>query len=138
MATLFLLFLQVNFLNINLTSLAGDDTGKTQVAPSILILNTIVWILVEGGFVTLFFLIKKRDIKAIVCIMLSFALLASQLINFFIVSFGVSGNNKNAFERILEKDENFIPTFLTQKNLTLSDELATIKTNKNEKNINEK
>lgn len=63
LATFLLLFLQINFLNEGLNSLNGDDIGGTKIATNKLIVNTVIWVLVEALFVVGFFVIKKRDVK---------------------------------------------------------------------------
>lgn len=117
LALFLLLFLQLNFLNGNLSSLAGDDTSKTQVETWRLILNTAVWIFALSIAVSAFLIVKRRDIKGIVCLMLSFALIASQLINFLII-LSSTGSSKSPYEKMQAEDKDFVPTFLTEQNFT--------------------
>lgn len=118
LATTLLLFLQINFLNGGLNSLAGDDVGGTKVKTVTLVFNTIIWVLIEALFIVGFLLLKMRDIKAIICLMVSFALIASQLINFLVIGINGTGEFKTPYEKLLEQDSSFKPTFLTTKNLT--------------------
>ena len=57
-ALTFLLFLQGNYLNIGLNSLAGDGQGESANQAVINVINTIVWVLVMAGCVASVILIK--------------------------------------------------------------------------------
>lgn len=125
-AIFLMLFLQINFLNLGLNTLAGDEAdGGTQVKTSTFIINTVIWAIVLIGAVTAFIVVKKPVIKAAVCLMLSVALLCSQLVNFAVVAVKAGGDTLNSYETIKKEDPNFQPTFLTTKNLT------TVSENKN-------
>lgn len=119
-----LLFLQTNFLNAGVNSLAADGTGELGISVFMKVLNTVIWIGLIVGFAIFAGLFKKVEITKTICLILSVALLSTQLINFMSVSL-TSADGMSYMEQMLKEDPNYVPTFLTDKNLT------TISENKN-------
>ena len=119
-----LLFLQTNFLNAGVNSLAADGTGELGISVFMKVLNTVIWIGLLVGFGIFAGLFKKVEITKTICLILSVALLSTQVINFASVAL-TSADGLSYMEQMLKEDPNYVPTFLTDKNLT------TVSENKN-------
>lgn len=113
-----LLFLQTNFLNAGVNSLAADGTGELPVSTFMKVLNTVIWIGVVVGLGLFAGLFKKKELTKTICLILSVALLATQLMNFVSTALATSGDDKSVMEQLLEEEPDYVPTFLTDKNLT--------------------
>ncbi len=119
-AGLFMLFIQMNFLNLGLNSLEADNNAEA-VSTASKIINTVVWLIVIGGFITLALIFKKKSAKSfvrIVSIIISCALIVTQLTTGVVAVSGADFNSKDYMEQRAEKDPLYVPTFLTTENLT--------------------
>lgn len=113
---LLMLFVQSNYLNVGLKSLAGDDVGD-KISPWTYVWNTAVWIVVLTGVVLAFRFVKAKNAMRLGALVLTVAIAASQILNFVVVSVNTAGAYDSAVERAYGKyEEN--PRFLTNKNLT--------------------
>lgn len=113
---LLMLFVQSNYLNAGLNSLAGDDVGN-KISPWTYVWNTAVWIVVLTGVVLAFRFVKAKNAMRLGALVLTVAIAASQILNFVVVSVNTAGAYDSAVERMYgEYEEN--PRFLTNKNLT--------------------
>ncbi len=112
---LLMFFLQGNYLNVGLSSLDGDELGG-GVPPSTYVWNTAVWLLVIGGSVLAYRLIKQKSTVKLAAIIVSVAVLATQLMNFSVSSLSTEGAYDSAIDRVYGKyAEN--PRFLTNKGI---------------------
>ena len=112
---LFMFFLQSNYLNVGLTSLAGDQMGdKTSVWTYIW--NTALWVLIPAGFVVAFKLVKQRGITSLVALVLTIAICATQLMNFTVGAISTEGAFESAIDRVYGKYADK-PRFLTNKDI---------------------
>lgn len=119
-ASLFMLFIQMNFLNLGLNSLEADNNA-TAVSVASKVINIIVWIIVLGGFIALNLVFKKKSKNAIikmVSLIICCALIVTQLTTGVVSVSGADFNSKDYMEQRAEKDPNYVPTFLTTENLT--------------------
>lgn len=112
---LLMFFLQSNYLNIGLTSLAGDDMGETT-STWTYIWNTTVWVLVIAGSIVAYRLVKQRSAMQLGALILTIAITATQLMNFTVTSLNTKGAYDTAIDRVYGKYEDS-PRFLTNKNL---------------------
>lgn len=112
---LLMFFLQTNFLNGSLSSLAGDDMeAKTPIFTYIL--NTFIWLLVIALVIVLFKLKKTGGIAATGALILSIAIGASQVANFAVAAISTEGAFDSAIDRVYgEYSSN--PKFLTDKDI---------------------
>ena len=115
--TLIMCFIQTNFLNGHLTSLQGDELGG-GVPTGTTVFNTILWVVVELGTIALFLFVFNKGFIRGLTIALSAVLLLSQGVSFASLALGTDGFGDNSLSRIQNEDPNFVPTFLTTKNLT--------------------
>lgn len=110
-----MLFVQGNYLNIGMTSLAGDKLdGKTSVWTYIW--NTSVWVLVIAGAIVAYRLVKKRSIMQTGALILSVAITATQLMSFSVNSLTTKGAYASEIDRVYGKYESN-PRFLTNKDI---------------------
>ena len=112
---LLMFFLQTNFLNGTLSSLAGDDMeAKTPIFTYIL--NTFIWIFVIALVIVLFKLKKTRGYAPTGALVLAIAIGASQVANFSIAAVSTEGAFGSAIDRVYgEYSSN--PRFLTNKDI---------------------
>lgn len=112
---LLMLFLQTNFLNGSLSSLAGDDMeAKTPIFTYVL--NTFIWLAVIALVIVLFKLKKTGGITATAALILTVAVGASQVANFAVAAVSTEGAFDSAIDRVYgEYSEN--PRFLTNKDI---------------------
>lgn len=115
--TLIMCFIQTNFLNGHLTSLQGDELGG-GVPVATTVFNTILWAIVEFGTIALFLFVFNKGFIRGLTIALSAVLLLSQGVSFTSLALGTEGFNSNSLSRISEDDPDYVPTFLTTKNIT--------------------
>lgn len=115
--TLFMCFMQTNFLNGYISSLSGDELGG-NVPVAITVFNIIFWIVAEAGFALLFTFVFNKGFTRGLTIFLSVILLISQLAGFFSLLLGNKSFQGNTLYAMKEEDPDFVPTFLTTKNLT--------------------
>ncbi len=112
---LLMFFLQTNFLNGSLSSLAGDDMEpKTPIFTYVF--NTFIWLAVIALVIVLFKLRKTSGITATAALVLTIAVGASQLANFAMASVSTEGVFDSAIDRVYgEYSSN--PRFLTDKDV---------------------
>ena len=112
---LLMFFLQTNFLNGSLSSLAGDDMeAKTPVFTYIL--NTFIWVAVIALVIVLFKVKKTSGITSTAALILTIAIGASQVANFSIAAVSSEGVFDSAIDRVYgEYSDN--PKFLTNKDV---------------------
>lgn len=112
---LLMFFVQSNYLNIGLNSLAGDEQGgNTSVWTYIW--NTSVWVLVIAGVVVAYKLVKQRSIMQLGALILTVAICATQLMNFMVGSLTTKGAYASAIDRVYGQYEKN-PRFLTNKEI---------------------
>ncbi|MBO5411701.1 MAG: hypothetical protein J6A38_01290 [Clostridia bacterium] len=112
---LLMFFLQGNYLNIGLTSLAGDEMGD-KISTWTYVWNTAVWVLVIAGVIVAYRLVKQRSIMQLGALILTIAITATQLMNFTVLSINTKGAYSSAIERVYGKYEDK-PRFLTNKGI---------------------
>jgi hypothetical protein len=113
---LLMLFVQTNYLNGDLSSLAGDDMATKTSVPTY-IWNTAAWVIVLAGCVIAFRLIKQKSIVRLGALILTIAIAATQLMNFAVLSLTTEDAYSSAVDRRFgEGTEN--PKFLTNKNIS--------------------
>lgn len=112
---LLMLFVQTNFLNGSLSSLAGDDMGdKTSVGTYIF--NTLIWVVVIALVILLSRLKKTRGITATATLILTIAIGSAQVANFSLAAISTEGAFDSAVDRVFgEYSTN--PRFLTNKGI---------------------
>lgn len=115
--TLFMCFMQTNFLNGHINSLGGDELGN-GVPVVITVFNIIFWLVAEAGFAVLFACVFNKGFTRGLTIFLSLILLLSQLVGFFSLLLKTDNFQGNTLYSMKEEDADFVPTFLTTKNLT--------------------
>ena len=111
-AVTIMLFVQGNYLNGNMSSLAGDGVGETVSALGPIIVNGVVWLLVASGCVTAILLLKqsyREWIGTVGCIAMVMVI-GMQLIPLFVSALSIETPEKEE----LEWEE----SFLTYENLT--------------------
>ena len=115
-----LLFMQANFLNFGLTSLAGDDaiTVLEMVGTATVVINIIIWVLIIGGIITLSVFEKKLPVVRVITFVMALVILLPTCLTTTVNAVSTDFSKGSAFEEMKAEDENYIPTFLTTKNLT--------------------
>ncbi len=112
---LLMLFVQTNYLNIGLDSLAGDGlSGKIPL--STYIWNTALWLIVIAGITLAFQFVKIKSAVQTVALILTVAICASLLINFAVGSLTTEGAFDSAIDRVYGRYETD-PRFLTNKDI---------------------
>ena len=113
---LLMLFIQSNYLNGSLNSLAGDDMEGSGPSAWTYIWNTSVWVLVIAGVIVAFQFVKIKTIAQLGALIVTVAIIATQLMNFTIISINTEGAFSSAIDRAYgEYEEN--PRFLTNKDI---------------------
>ena len=121
---LLMLFLQTNYLNGDMNSLAGDGMDS-KIPTFTYVWNTSLWLIVIIAFVVVFQFVKLRNIVKLVALILTIAVSATQLMNFTITTLNTKeGPFKSAIDRIYGEYEDR-PRFLTYK------DIDTVATDKN-------
>lgn len=114
----FMLFLQGTFLNFGINSLAGDNLGSASVHIGLKILDLFIWIVVIAAAVVLSLIKDTKGIIAIVAVILSIVIVATQIIN----PLSNTINHPNVFQsriaRLEKENSNFKNEVLTRENLT--------------------
>ncbi len=115
-----LLFMQANFLNFGLTTLAGDDavTVVEMVGNTTVVINTIIWIVVIVGIITLSVFEKKLPIVKLIAFVLALIVFFPTCLTTTVNAATTDFSKGSAFEEMKNEDENYIPTFLTTENIT--------------------
>ena len=108
-------FLQSNYFNVGLTSLAGDQMGDTT-SPWTYIWNTALWVLIPAGFVVAYKLVKQKGITSIVALVLSITVCATQFMNFTVGALTTEGAFESAIDRVYGQYADK-PRFLTNKDI---------------------
>lgn len=114
-----MLFLQSNYLNIGLTSLAGDDaiTVTEMVGKSTVVVNTIIWSVVVIGVTAASIFIKKIKIVRLTALVLTAIVLLPTFVTTSVNAMTTDFSKGSAFEEMKEEEPNYVPRFLTTKNL---------------------
>lgn len=113
---LLMLFVQTNYLNVGLDSLAGDGlSGKIPV--STYVLNTALWLIVIAGITVAFQFVKIKGAVQTVSLILTVAISTSLLMNFAVGALSTEGAFDSAIDRVYGRYESE-PRFLTNKDLT--------------------
>ncbi|MBQ9715060.1 MAG: hypothetical protein IJV77_01475 [Clostridia bacterium] len=112
-----LVFLQGNFFNGGLSSLAGDNLGDKAVSGFSKILNLVIWIVVIAGAVVLT-LVDKKNYSNLVAVVACGVLLFAQIMSPVVVAL----SNDQIFvakeDRPASTDSNYVDRVLTKQNLT--------------------
>ncbi len=116
-AFLIMSFLQMTLLNGSLTTLKGDDLGESF-SNSTVIFNAIFWIVVTLLLIAGFICIPKKNFLRTFTLIVAIILFITQFVNIVTLSYQTKGANGTSLSRILEKDPDFVPTFLTTKDMT--------------------
>ena len=114
-----LLFMQANFLNFGLTSLAGDDaiTVMEMVGKATVIINTIIWIVVLTGIITLSVFEKKLEFFKVITFVLTLVVLLPTCLTTTVNAVTTDFSQGSPIEQMKAEDENYTPKFLTTKNI---------------------
>ena len=113
---LLMLFLQTNYLNGDMNSLAGDGMDS-KIPTFTYVWNTSLWLIVIIAFIVLFQFVKLRNIVKLVSLILTIAISATQIMNFTITTLNTKeGPFKSAIDRIYGEYEDR-PRFLTYKDI---------------------
>lgn len=112
---LLMLFLQTNYLNGGMNSLAGDGMNS-KTSTFTYIWNTSLWLIVIIAFIVLFQFVKIQNIVKLVALVLTIAISATQIMNFTITTLNTDGAFTSAIDRTYGKYEDK-PRFLTYKNI---------------------
>ena len=112
---LLMLFLQTNYLNGGMNSLAGDGMDS-KTSTFTYIWNTSLWLIVIIAFIVLFQFVKIQNIVKLVALVLTIAVSATQIMNFTITTLNTDGAFASAIDRTYGKYEDK-PRFLTYKNI---------------------
>ena len=114
-----MLFLQSYYLNIGLTSLAGDDaiTVTEMVGKSTVVVNTIIWSVVVIGVTTASIFVKKIKIVRLTALILTAIVLLPTFVTTSVNAMTTDFSKGSAFEEMKEEEPNYVPRFLTTKNL---------------------
>ncbi len=114
--SLLMLLLQTNFLNFGLNSVEGDNnTSNITLAQKII--STCIWAVVLGGFITAMFVVKKPNVMRTICLVLTFAITFSQVVSGVVIASSKDLSASNAIEKRLETDPDYMPSFMTNKNI---------------------
>ena len=115
-----MLFLQSNYLNTGLTSLAGDDviTVTEMVGKGKVIANTIIWGGVILGCTLASVFVKKVKIVNLTALVLTAVILLPTMVTTSVNALTTDFAKGSAFEEMKAEEENYTPTFLTTKNMT--------------------
>lgn len=119
---LFMSFLQTLFLNVGITSLAGDQMGD-EISTFTYIWNTALWVLIPAGFAVGARFIKdkkipgiEQSISSLVALVLTIVVFSTQLMNFTVGALTTKGAFEPGIDRAYGKyAEN--PRFLTNKDI---------------------
>ena len=113
----FMMFLQSNFLNGNLSALKGDGEA-TSVSTAMMVGDIIIWIVVLALFVGIAYIADKKGIVSAIGLVITAVLIASQII----IPISSSITHGEMFlpkkERQKKEDSEFEHMLLTNKNLT--------------------
>ena len=112
---LVMFFVQGNYLNGSMTSLAGDQLSG-GIPISSYVINTLVWVIVIAGCIVCYRLIKQRSTTRLVATVLSIAIFATQLMNFTVCSLTTEGAYDSAVDRVYGQYSEK-PRFLTNKEI---------------------
>ena len=110
-----MLFIQTNFLNGGLNSLAGDDM-EAGTSIGTYILNTSIWVIVIGGIIFLYKFAKTRSITATAALIGIIAICSSQVVNFVVATVSTEGVFDSAIDRVYGEYSDS-PRFITDKDL---------------------
>lgn len=115
-----MLFLQSNYLNIGLHSLAGDDiiTIREMVGTANYVINTIVWAVVLVGFTLASVLLKKENIVKTISLVLSVVVLFTSVFNVVVAVVSTDFSKGSVIEELKNEEPDYVPKFLTVKNMT--------------------
>lgn len=82
-----MLYLQGNYLNLGLNAVQGDGVGVSTYTTAALVINLIVWLLVIGGVITAFVMIRKyREILRLASIVALVVVIGIQVMMFALLS----------------------------------------------------
>lgn len=112
-----MLFVQGNYLNIGISSLAGDGMGEDGMGVASVIVNTVIWVLVGGGCVSAVCLVrgKHREIIPTVGIIAMITVIGMQTIPFAVNSLATDVWERNHSTLLTDEEAN--EHFLTYKNM---------------------
>ena len=115
-----LLFMQANFLNFGLTTLAGDDavTVVEMVGNTTVIINSIIWVVVIVGIITLSVFEKKLPIVKFISLIMALIVFFPTCLTTTVNAATTDFSKGSAFEEMKAEDQNYTPTFLTTENIT--------------------
>ena len=96
-------YIQRSYLNMGISSLAGDVDSVAEIGVGAYILNTAIWLLIVGGAVCAAIFLRKKYAETVntVIVIAMVALIGMQL-----VSFGVVSMTSDVYVPVLERAEN--------------------------------
>ena len=118
LAVALLFFIQANYLNGGLNSLAGDNLGSAEPSAAMKAINLIVWIVLIGGAVGVTFIKDKKDIVGKVALVLACIVILAHLVIpiFAICTHGNVFISKN--DKLKSSNSTSVTKFVSTKNLT--------------------
>lgn len=114
----FLFFMQGTFLNFGMNSLGGDNLGSSSTHIGLYILNAFIWIAVLAVAVALSLIRDKKGIFAIIAVILSIAVFATQVMTPVTSTIKHPDVFMRRDERIAKSGGDFVNKVLTDENLT--------------------
>lgn len=113
-----LMFIQGNYMNGNMNSLAGDNLGTGTTSMTMKIINLVVWIVLLGGAVGVAFIKDKRDITGKVALVLACIVIIAHLV---IPIFAICTNDgvfTSKKDKLNSGNSTSITKFVSTKNIT--------------------
>ena len=114
----FMFFLQGNYLNLGLNSLAGDNLGVASITLGQKILNVFIWIVVIAGGIVLSILKDKNGIIALVGLLVSGIVMITHVMGPLSLIFTTEKVFADREERVQISENAVIPQILTNEGLT--------------------
>ena len=116
MAVMF--FLQGNYLNLGINSLAGDNLGVASITIGQKIFNIIIWVVVIAGAVVLSLLKDKNGIIGLVGLLVSGIVIITHVMSPLLLVFTTENVFASREDRVATSETATIPKILTNKGLT--------------------
>ena len=113
-----ILFIQGNYLNGSLNSLAGDNLGSAGTSLTTKIINLVIWFVLIGGAVGVSFIKDKRGIVGIVSIVLACIVIMAHLVMPIFAMITNDGVFMSKKDKLNSGDGTNVAKFVSTKNLT--------------------
>lgn len=113
----FMMFIQSNFLNGNLTTLKGDGEGSV-ISTTWMVFDVIIWVAVIALFVVLSVISDKKGIISTIGLILAAVVVCTQVVTPVFACITKRDMFLSANERAKKADSSFTHMLLTNKNLT--------------------